>query len=134
MSYLTFSRFGGFLLRRGCAAHAAADGLSTGYNAVSPRQNVFRPNHIGVVLVQALHAAEPRLRESVRDANTATHRTLLTRVPRRHRDERPTRPRELVLQLAAELKPALVEDGLVQTCLGPNVLARILGSSCGRLA
>jgi hypothetical protein len=58
---------------------------------MSPRQNVFRPNYIGVVLVQALHAAEPRLRESVRDANTDTLWTLLTRPLRRHRDERPTR-------------------------------------------
>ena len=127
-----YSRFGGFLLPRGCAAHAATDGLSTGCNAVSPRQYVLRANHISVVLVQALHATEPRLRESVRSTDTATYRTLLAGVLRRHCNESATGPLELVLQLAAELKPALVEDGLVQTGLGPNAVARILSSSRSR--
>src|SRR6266702_1959366 len=129
MSCLTYSRFGGFLLPRGCAAHAATDGLSTGCNAESPRQYVLRTNHIRVVLVQALHATEPRLRESVRSADTVTFRTLLAGVLRRHCNESPTGPLELVFQLAPELKPALVEDGLVQSGLGPNAVARILSRS-----
>src|SRR5438045_9484003 len=106
MSCLTHSRFDGFLLPRGCAAHAATDGLSTCGNAVSTRQNVLRADHIRVLLVQALRATEARLRKSVRSAGRAAYRTLLAGVLRRHCKEFPTGPQELVFQLAAELKPA----------------------------
>jgi hypothetical protein len=39
----------------------------------------------------------------------------------------PAVPCQLVVQLAAELEPALIEDGFIQAGLGPNVLARFLG-------
>jgi len=42
MNCFMYSRFSGFLLPRGGAAHAATDGLSTGCNAVSPRQYILR--------------------------------------------------------------------------------------------
>jgi len=41
-----------------------------------------------------------------------------------HRDQVPTVPRRLVVQLPAELEPTLIENGFVQAGLGPNVGAR----------
>ena len=41
-------------------------------------------------------------------------------------------PCKLVVQLAAELEQTLVEDGLVQARLGPNVLVRLVGAACRR--
>ena len=53
-------------------------------------------------------------------------------VLRRHGDEMPAAPRQLVVQLAAELGPALVEDGFVQAGLGANLSARTFGCACRR--
>lgn len=50
-----------------------------------------------------------------------------------HRNEVPTLPGQLVVELPAALEPALIEDRLVQTGLGPNVSSRLLGSPCRRL-
>jgi hypothetical protein len=48
----------------------------------------------------------------------------VARVLRRHKNEPAAFPRQLVVQLAAELEPALIEDGFVQAGLGPDILAR----------
>src|SRR5574343_615772 len=54
------------------------------------------------------------------------------RVLRRHSDEMPAAPRQFVVQLAAELGPALIEDGLVQAGLGANVPSRRVCRACRR--
>lgn len=53
----------------------------------------------------------------------AAARTGATGVVRRHRDEIAARPLELVIQLAAKLEPALIEDDFVQADFGLHVLA-----------
>lgn len=63
----------------------------------------------------------------------AAARTRPARVPWRHGNQPTAFPRQLVVQLATELEPTLVEDGLVQAGLGPNILARPLGCACRRL-
>ena len=63
----------------------------------------------------------------------AATRTGAARVPGRYCDEMPAFPRQLVVQLAAELEPALIEDGLVQAGLGLNLLPRLFGVACRRL-
>lgn len=50
----------------------------------------------------------------------------------RHSDEQPARPLEFVVQLPAELGPALIEDGFVQAGFGPHVFARRFGAACRR--
>src|SRR5690554_5837088 len=55
------------------------------------------------------------------------------RVLRRHGNEMPAVPRQLVVQLTAELEPALIEDGFVQSGLGPNVSSRGICRACRRL-
>jgi hypothetical protein len=66
MSELTHSHFGGFLLHRGWFRPSLATEtralLSTGDNAVSPRQNINCAYHIGVVFVATAYALEMRLR------------------------------------------------------------------------
>ena len=56
----------------------------------------------------------------------AATRTGAARVPRRNGNEPAAVPCQLVIQLAAKLKPALIENGFVQAGFGPNVLARLL--------
>lgn len=53
-------------------------------------------------------------------------------VVRRHGDEPAAIPRQLVVQLSSELEPSLIEDRLVQTGLGPNLLTRLFGAACRR--
>ncbi len=53
-------------------------------------------------------------------------------VLRRHGDEMSAVPRQLVVQLAAELEPALIEDGLVQAGFGPNVFPQRICRACRR--
>src|SRR5690625_8030042 len=60
----------------------------------------------------------------------ATARTGTARVLWRHCNQPAALPRQLVIQLAAELEPALIEDGLIQPGLGPNVSSRLFGSTC----
>jgi hypothetical protein len=55
------------------------------------------------------------------------------RVLRRHGDQQIPIPGQLVVELAVEFEPVLVEDGLVQSRLGPNALARLLGAAGSRL-
>src|SRR5690606_655378 len=128
------SHFGGFLLRRGCTPGpcglGVADVLSTGGNAVSPRQDIHRADHIGILLEVALYTSEFRLRLAVVRVDMPTSRTRPAGVVRRHGDEPASRPRQLVLQLSAELEPSLIEDGFVQAGLGPNAFTRLLGAAC----
>jgi len=42
-----------------------------------------------------------------------------------HRNEHTTVPSQLIIQLATELEPALIEDGFVQTRFGPNLCSRL---------
>ena len=63
----------------------------------------------------------------------AAARTAAARVLRRHSDEVSAVPRQLVVQLAAKLEPTLIEDGLVQARLGPNVSSRCICRACRRL-
>ena len=52
-----------------------------------------------------------------------TARTGSAGVVRRHGNQMPTTPRQLVVQLAAEFAPALVEDGAIQAGLLADLLA-----------
>ena len=54
----------------------------------------------------------------------AAARTRLAGVPGRYGDELTTVPGQLVVQLAAELIPALIEDGFIQAGFGLDVFAR----------
>jgi len=46
-------------------------------------------------------------------------------VPWRHGNEVTTAPRQFVIQLAAELEPALIENRLVQTGFSPDIYSRL---------
>ena len=63
----------------------------------------------------------------------AAARTGSARVARRHGNEVAAVPRQLVVQLTAKLEPALIENGLVQARLGPNVSSRCIYRACRRL-
>src|SRR5690606_28949607 len=97
---------------------------------VSRPENVDRADHIGVVLITASHALESGLRLAVVGSHMAAARTGSARVRWRHCTQPAALPRQLVIQLAAELEPAWIEDGLVQAGLGPNVSSRLFGSTC----
>lgn len=133
MSYLTHGYFGGFLLHRGwfrlALAHKARAVLSTGCNAVSPRQYIHRADHIGVFLVVTLHTLKLGLRFPVFFGNMAAGRTGLACVVRRDWYEYPAVPVEFVLKLASKFKPALVDDGFIQPRLGRDVSTRFLNSA-----
>ncbi|MCY1340465.1 hypothetical protein D9M69_263790 [compost metagenome] len=90
---------------------------------MSPRQNVDRSDHIRVFLESALDAAESCLRRAVLRRHLTAARTRPARVLRLHSDKPAPVPRQLIFQLPAELVPALVENGLVQAGLGPNIRA-----------
>ena len=66
-------------------------------------------DQIGVFLEPAGHAGEYRLAAPVVLRDVAAARAGATRVARRHGDEPPTLPAHLVVQLSAELDPALIE-------------------------
>jgi hypothetical protein len=87
------------------------------------RQNIDCTNQISVSLETAFHADKAGLRGAVRSRYVAAARAGSARVLRWHSDEMPAAPCQLVCELAAKLAPALIEDGLVQTSLSPNVLA-----------
>src|ERR1700674_6058731 len=136
MSDLTHSHFGGFLLHRGWFRPSLATQTralpSTGDNAVSPRQDIHCADHIGVVLVTTFHTPELRLRWPILVRYPIALGTRQARVVRWHRYQHCTIPVQLVLQLAAKLRPALVENGFVQARLGSNILTRVLGVAFGR--
>ena len=66
-------------------------------------------DQIGVFLEPAGHAGEYRLAAPVVLRDVAAARAGATRVARRHGDEPPALPAHLVVQLSAELEPALIE-------------------------
>ncbi len=137
MSCLTHSCFGGFLLHRGwfrlTLTRKARAFLSTGCNAVSPRQYIHRADDIGVVGVSTVHTIELGLCQPVLSCHMPTSGTRLARVVRRDWDEYPAIPAELVFQLSPELEPALIENGPVQPRLLRYVFSRLLGISFARL-
>src|SRR5580692_1274416 len=104
------SHFGRFLLHRGwfrpSLATRARALLSTGGNAVSPRQDIHCADHIGVVFVTTADALKKRLGGPILGCNPIALRTRPARVVRWHHDQHCTIPVHLVLQLPAELGPA----------------------------
>ncbi len=94
---------------------------------MSRSEHIDRADHIGVVLEAACHALEPGLRLLVARRDMAAARAGAAGVSRRHRNEVAAVPPELIVQLAAELEPALIEDSLVQAGFGSNILARLFG-------
>src|SRR5450631_752082 len=101
MSGLLSSRFGGFLLHRdwfrsGPSTRARAF-LSTGRNAVSPRQYVHCTNHICVLLITTVHALKLSLSSPVLCRHMMAQRACATRVVRWHRDQNSAVPAELVV-------------------------------------
>src|SRR5450631_4210804 len=137
MISLTHSRFGGFLLHRGRFRSGLLTGtrafLSTGYHAVSPRQDIHCADHIGVILIAAPHTGELGLAGAVLCGHIVAGGTRQARVVRWNRHQSSTRPVQFVFQLTAELEPALVENGFVESGLGPHVLARCLNTALARL-
>ena len=99
----------------------------TGATGVSRPENVDRADPIGVVLEAAFNAGEPFLRPPVLRRDVVALRTSPARILRRYEDQLTPVPRQLVLQLAAELEPTLIEDGFVQAGLGPHMLTRSFG-------
>ena len=95
-------------------------------------KDVDRADHIGVFLEAAFHTLELGLRLAIIRRHVAAGRAGAAGVLRRNGNEVSAVPLEFVVQLATELEPALVEDGLVQAGLGPNILARRLGCACRR--
>jgi hypothetical protein len=85
-----------------------------------------------VVFVTTADALEKRLGWPILGCNPIALRTRPARVVRRHHDQHCTIPVHLVLQLPAELGPALVENGFIQTRLGSNILTRLLRVASGR--
>jgi hypothetical protein len=88
---------------------------------VSRPENIDRADPIGMVLEAAFNAGEPLLCLPVLRRDMVALRTSPARILRRHEDQLTPVPGQLVLQLAAELEPTLIEDGLVQAGLGPNI-------------
>ena len=122
-------RFGGFLGRRPSSGRS----FSTGCHAVSPRQDIDRSDPIGVFAVPACDAVKPRLPCPVRPVRVPTRRTVPAGVLRRHDNEDATTPRELVLELAVELEPSLIENRAIEARFGPNASPRMRNSYRCRL-
>jgi hypothetical protein len=91
---------------------------------VSRPENIDRANPIGVVLEAALNAGEPFLGPPVLRRDMLALRTSPARIVRRYEDQLTPVPGQLVLQLATEFEPTLIEDGSVQAGFGPNILTR----------
>src|SRR5487761_1057327 len=115
----------GFLGRRSSGGRS----LSAGCNAVPPRQDIDRPDQIGVLAVSALETAELRLCSSVRRFPMPARRALPAGVVRWHEDEETAIPRQLVFELAAKLEPPLIEDRAIQARFGPNVSTRSIAAA-----
>lgn len=129
MNGLMQIRFGGFLGRRPSGRRS----ISAGCNAVSPRQDVDGPDQIGIRAEPTRDAPKLRLGVPVGPCCVAACGTCPAGILRRHDEEDAAVPRQLVVQLTAELEPPLIEDRAVQARLGPNHSARIFNSSRGRL-
>jgi len=81
---------------------------------VSRPEYVDRTDSIGVVLEAAFNASEPLLGPPVLRRDMVALRTPPARILRWYEDQLTPVPGQFVLQLAAELEPALIEDGFVQ--------------------
>ena len=101
---------------------------------MSPRQNVDRPHQIGVGSVATGHAPEDRLRLSVLSIHMPTRGSCPAGVPGIDGDQLAAAPLHLVGELAPELRPALVQDGLVQATLGAHVASGRHSAALGRCA
>ncbi len=109
-----------------CIAH------STGATGVSRSENVDRADQIGVFPETTSHVLEPGLRPPVAGRHVAAQRACPARVLGRRGDEIPAMARKRVIQFAAELKPALAEDKLVEVRPGRDFLARLFDRTCRR--
>ncbi|MGB6485718.1 MAG: hypothetical protein WBE91_02415 [Steroidobacteraceae bacterium] len=103
--------------------------LSTGCNAVSPRQYVDGPDQIGVRGKSTLDASELRLGQPVRRLRAAACGTFPTGIMWRHGDEDAPVPRHFVVELTAKLGPPLIEDRAIQARFGQDPSTRI-GNRC----
>src|SRR4051812_23455087 len=108
------NRFGEFLLLAICIAHF------TGATGVSRPEYVDRADPIGVGLEAAFSAGEPLLGPPVLRRDMVALRTPPARILRRYEDQLAPVPGQLILQLAPELGPTLIENGFVQTGFGPH--------------
>lgn len=99
---LASHRLGGFLLHGGARLHR----LSSGGNAVSPRHDIDRADHVGVFLETAFDTGEPRLRKPILRAYAAARRTRSACVRGPHRNKSAVVPCQLVAQLATQLEAA----------------------------
>ncbi len=106
--------------------------LSTGCNAVSPRQNVDGADEVGVVLESALDAGKFSLSSAIVCRDMAAVRAGSACFLWRDGNESSAVPVEFVLELTTELEPSLVENGLVESGFGPNVGSRCLPCPGGR--
>ena len=104
---------------------------STGQHPVPPGAYVLRRIDIGVFGVATGLAAEYRLGWPVVRADMPAFGTGLAGVMGRHFHEPAPSPLELVVELADELAPALVEYGPVQPGLGPDVPAGLITFASG---
>ncbi len=123
------SRFGGFLLHRGCPARTEVQVgsyiPSTGHDGMPCRQYVACGIHIGVGRIAAGNALKPGWRGAVFFRHMPTGRTGPARVAWIDRDHHPAAPGLFILKLTAELEPPLIEDGSVQSRLGADVSPRL---------
>ena len=80
----------------------------------------------------ATYTSKLSLALPVAGGDVSAGRAGLAGVLRRDGDHLPAAPSLLVLKLTPELKPALIEDGLVKPSFGPNIPARSLHVSLCR--
>ena len=94
--------------------------------------DVFRSHCVGILAVAAGLAQENGLALAVVGMGEAAGRTFLTGAMRWDRFQPATFPGGLVVELAAELAPALIQDRAVEPGLLPNPAAGLLGGAAGR--
>ena len=94
--------------------------------------DVFRSHCVGILAVAAGQAQENGLTLAVVGMGEAAGRAFLTGAMRRDRFQPATFPGGLVVQLAAELAPALIQDRAVEPGLLPNPAAGLLGGAASR--
>jgi len=85
-----------------------------------------------MVLILARLTAKRRLRPAVVLRDVSALRAGLRGMVRRYNLQDSARPGQLVPQHSPEGVPALVKDGLVQTCFLTNVMAWVFDSALGR--
>ena len=118
---------------RPALARKAKAVLSTGCNAVSPRQYIHRADDISVFLVSTVHTHKLGLGLSILCGNVAAGQTGLAGVMHRYGHEYSASPIELVSQLAAKLELALIKNGFAWPRLDGYVFTRCFGRALARL-